>query len=194
MLQSAWNTCQSCQPLLIGMMASELKQENEMKNEWLYHFASLQFQTWAQFGETKNSLEHQNPVSHDILYLSRPLINCLALLTKVIDIFIKTPRLGKPHRTATSPNSKLYFGAGGTLSLVAVSCFHPSEGVGKACIFKQSWEFPFYNFPFYIFRTFSEKGIWQYPAWIWAISGNFIWVSSTPLLYFSWGTFSLLAA
>ena len=65
-LQNAWSACQRCQTLLIGMLESELKQENEMKNEWLYHFAFLQFQTWTQCRKAKHSLEPRNPLNHDI--------------------------------------------------------------------------------------------------------------------------------
>lgn len=77
-LQNTWNSCQNCQTLLTGMLESELQEENEIKNGWLSHFASLQFQTWAWYRETKNSLEHQNPVSRD-LHLCQPLINRASL-------------------------------------------------------------------------------------------------------------------
>lgn len=70
--------------------------------------------------------------------LCQPLINCLALLIKVMDMLLKAWRLRKSHRTALSPNSKLYPGERGMLSIVGVSGFHPSEGVGKAYIFKWS--------------------------------------------------------
>ena len=60
------------------MLESELKQENEVKNEWLYHFGFLQFQTWTQWRETEFSRASEPSKSwHRSLF--QPLINCAYL-------------------------------------------------------------------------------------------------------------------
>lgn len=71
--------------------------------------------------ETKNSLEHQNPVNHDIYLV--PATDKLhpALLMKVTDLPPKASRLMKSDRRATSPNSKPYSGEGGAPGIVAIS-------------------------------------------------------------------------
>lgn len=73
--------------------------------------------------ETKNSLEHQNSVNHDIYLVPATDKLHLALLMKVTDMPPKASRLMTSDRMATSPDSKPYTGEGDVPSIVAISFF-----------------------------------------------------------------------
>lgn len=109
------------------MLESELKQENEMKNEWLYHFAFFavpNVNSVQKDKEFSRASEHSN---HDIGVCATDKL-CLVLLMKETDMIPKAPRLRRSDRRATPPDSNIYTGEGGASRVAAISCFSPSEG------------------------------------------------------------------
>lgn len=148
-----------------------------MKNEWLYHLASLQFQTWAQYRETRNSLEHPDPVNHDIYLGASHWWTVPSSPDESNRYASQSTEPGNHPESHSSSSRALHWRRRYMPSMLLFLAFVQ----GKVCA-----EHTFPNnsrdsSSFHIFNSFAEKGVWQYRAWTWEfISGTCTVISLRP--------------